>query len=187
MTRLILTLALALLSFAAGAQTLTPQQRTAVRAFACADVATARAYVTGGNTASLRPWLNAAGAFVVWRTNVSDRDILASDAFDWTRVDNLTNGKARIWDYLLRFGSIDVSKANVRAGIDAAWVGTAADLAVRASIYAVSKRNATRAEQALATGAGTTPSPGVMTFEGPLSDVDVARLVFADDGALLGC
>lgn len=186
MLRLII-LTLALLAGPAGAQTLTTQQQTTVRAFACADTGTARGYVTGGDTASLRAWLNAAGSYVVWRTNVTDREILSDPAFDWTRVDNLTSGKARIWDYLLRFGSIDVSKANVRAGIDAAWVGTAADLAVRASIYAVSKRSATRTEQALATGAGTTPSPGVMTFDGLLSDVDVARLVFSDNGALLGC
>jgi hypothetical protein len=60
----------------------------------------------------------------------------------------------------------------VRAGIDAAWVGTAADLAVRAAIYVHCKRNATRAEKVLATGTGSDASPGTMTFEGSLSYQD---------------
>ena len=57
----------------------------------------------------------------------------------------------------------------MRAGIDAAWGGTAADLAVRASVYSKCRRQATRAEKALATGAGTTASPSTMTLIGDLS------------------
>ena len=53
----------------------------------------------------------------------------------------------------------------IRAGIDATWVGTAADLAVRATVYTHCKRAATRAEKSLAnlTGAGTDAVPGLLT------------------------
>jgi hypothetical protein len=115
--------------------------------------------------------LPASPAFVVWETRVSVDEIMRN-GMDWARVDNLTVGKARIWDWLGRLGSFDSSKANVRAGIDAAWVGTAADLAVRSAVYAHCKRNATRAEKALATGTGTDASPATMTFEGALSYQD---------------
>jgi hypothetical protein len=113
----------------------------------------------------------ASPAFVVWDTRVSVDEIMRN-GMDWARVDNLTVGKARVWDWLGRLGTFDASRANVRAGIDAAWVGTAADLAVRASIYTHCKRNATRAEKVLATGTGTDASPATMTFEGALSYQD---------------
>jgi hypothetical protein len=113
----------------------------------------------------------ASPAFVVWETSVSVDEIMRN-GMDWARVDNLTVGKARIWDWLGRLGTFDASRANVRAGIDAAWVGTAADLAVRAAIYTHCKRNATRAEKVLATGTGSDASPATMGWEGKLSYQD---------------
>jgi hypothetical protein len=113
----------------------------------------------------------ASPTFVVWDTRVSVDEIMRN-GMDWARVDNLTVGKARIWDWLGRLGTFDASKANVRAGIDAAWAGTAADLAVRAAIYVHCKRNATRVEKVLATGTGSDASPATMTFEGSLSYQD---------------
>jgi hypothetical protein len=114
--------------------------------------------------------------FIVWRTNVNPDEIM-KNGMDWTRVDNLSVGKARIWDWMTRIGTFDAGKANIRAGIDAAWVGTAADLAVRAVIYTHCKRAATKAEKILATGTGTDASPAVMGVEGRLSanDIQVAR------------
>ena len=115
-------------------------------------------------------------AHVVWRSNVSINEIM-SNGFDWTRVDNLSVGKSRIWEYMTQLGSLDPSKANVRAGIDATWVGTAADLAVRAAVYTHCKRNATVAEKLFASGTGSTAVPATMAFEGQLqfSDVSAAR------------
>lgn len=95
------------------------------------------------------------------------------NGMDWTRVDNLSVGKARIWDWLSRLGTINASQANVRAGIEAAWVGTQADLAVRAAVFGHCKRGATRAEKLLASGTGSDASPGTMTFEGALTSEDV--------------
>lgn len=117
-------------------------------------------------------------AFIVWRTSVSQDEIM-QNGFDWTRVDNLSVGKARVWEWMFsnEARAFNASKPNVRAGIDAVWVGTAADLAVRAAVYVHCKRTATRAEALLAAGTGSDASPATMTFEGSLSywDVEQAR------------
>ncbi len=118
--------------------------------------------------------------YFVFRTTVPVTEIMRN-GFDWTRIDNLTVGKARIWEFMTIAGSIDPSQANVRAGILATF-GTAGDLAMRTAIFAHCQRKANRGEKLLATGAGTTISeqgigPASMTFEGTFSlqDIEIAR------------
>jgi len=48
-------------------------------------------------------------------------DEIMRNGMDWTQVDNLTVGKARIWDWMTKLGSFDASKVNIRAGIDECW------------------------------------------------------------------
>ena len=112
--------------------------------------------------------------YVVWRTSV-DQDEIMQNGFDWVRVDNLSVGKARIWEWLFSNLSraINPSKPNVRLGIDEAWKGTAADLLVREAVYVHCKRDATVLEKLFATGAGTTLSPSNMTVEGNAHYEDV--------------
>lgn len=112
--------------------------------------------------------------FVVWRTSVPQDEIM-QNGFDWVQVDNLTNGKARIWDWLFDNSAktINPSKVNVRAGIAECWKGTAALLAVQAVVFGHCKRNATVVEKLLATGTGTTLSPATMSFESPISYQDI--------------
>jgi len=116
-------------------------------------------------------------AFIVWRTKVTLEEI-TQNGFNWTRVDNLSIGKARIWEWMFANPdrSINPAKTNVRAGVDATWVGTQADLDVRAAVYVHCKRSATRAEKVCATGAGSDASPAVSDFEG-LIDLDDASLM----------
>lgn len=114
--------------------------------------------------------------FIVWKTSVNPNDIM-KNGMDWTRVDNLSVGKARIWDWLTRLGNFNAAKPNVRAGIDATWVGTAADLAVRDSVYSHCKRSATVVEKVLATGTGSTVSPAVCGSEGPITIWEVERVL----------
>lgn len=117
--------------------------------------------------------LPASPQFVVWRTNVPASEIM-SNGFVWTAVDALTVGKARIWDWMTRYGSINPSKANVRQGLsDCFGAGSAMQTAIAPHL----KRDATRAERLFATGTGTTGSPGTLVFEGALSyqDVEAAR------------
>lgn len=114
----------------------------------------------------------ASPAYVVWRSSVTDKEIM-QNGFDWTRVDNLSVGKARVWDWMFRFGVINPSQANIRAGIEQVWVGTAADLAVRTAVYSHCKRNATLAEKLLAAGTGSDALPATMGFQGLISAQDV--------------
>lgn len=146
---------------------------------------TAAALLAAGNAAGLRAHLNEATspAFICWRTAVSQDEIM-QNGFDWVQVDNLTVGKARIWEWLFdnEANVINPSKANVRAGIDEAWKGTTQMLAVRAAVYTHCKRAATNAEKMLASGTGTDATPALFAFEGDLSDYDVARLIWKDNG-----
>lgn len=154
-------------------------QITALNTFALNDP-TASACIAAGDDGCLYNFMKTDTTFVVWRTNVSQSEIMQSSTFDWTRVDNLTTGKARVWDLMFKTptGTLNASKANIRSGIDATWVGTAADLAVRASVYEKCKRFANQAEKVLATGTGTTGDPGVLTFEGvvPFSEIVKIRV-----------
>lgn len=121
-------------------------------------------------------WYNLAAspAFVVWRSSVTWDEIMLN-GMDWARVDNLSVGKARIWDWMFQNAarSFNPSKSNIRAGIDAAWVGTAPDLAVRAAVYVHCKRSATNGEKVYATGVGSDAVPATMAFEGSISSQEV--------------
>jgi hypothetical protein len=147
---------------------LTPSQSATLKAAILADP-TQAAKIPVGDYQGLVDWLNAvvAPAFILWRTSVPIDDIMRN-GMAWDRVDNLSIGKARIWEWMGRLGTLDATKPNIRAGIDATWVGTAPDLAVRATVYTHCKRSATRAEKLLATGTGSDASPAVPGWEGTL-------------------
>lgn len=119
-------------------------------------------------------------SWIVWRTKVTRQEIL-QNGFDWTRLDNLSVGKARVWNDIFVDGQLNPSKANVRAGIESVWVGTAQDLAVRAAVYVHCKAKATRIQQLLSTGTGTDAVPATMgegindSFQLQYSDVETAR------------
>jgi hypothetical protein len=139
------------------------------------------------NAVAVAAWYNLAAvpSFRVYRSAVPMKEIMLN-GFDWTRVDNLSVGKARIWEWMTEADpfnrAIDPSKPNVRSGINSVWVGTAADLAVRAAVYVHCHRAATNAERLyVASGAGTAPDqagdgPGTLAVEGILtaSNVDTA-------------
>lgn len=117
-------------------------------------------------------------AFVVWRTNVTRAELQDMDTFDWTVVDNLSTGsKFRIWEWMFgTTGSINPSKANIRAGIAATWVGNASLVAVQTAVLNACKRNATRLEKLFATGTGSSGSPAVLVVEGGLTLSEVASM-----------
>ena len=153
---------------------MTPAQLQTLKAYILADQELA---AIGRNDTEMARVLNLPTAFVVWRSSVGQDEIM-QNGFDWVRVDNLSIGKARIWEWLFDNDqrSINPSKANVRAGIDEAWKGTAADLAVRAAVYVHCKRVATRAEQILGSGTGTDATPGLLGYEGSVSINDLGEM-----------
>lgn len=168
------------LSFAAAGVDLTPAQTASLKAAIIADSNLASQKATR-DTQAIANYLNTASAFVVWRTSLSVDEVMRG-GIDWTRVDNLTVGKARIWDWMSRLGSFDCSRPNIRAGVDAAWVGTAADLAVRSFVYAQCKRPATWFEKVFATGAGSDATPGLLTVEATIDELTIRRLAWSDTG-----
>lgn len=152
---------------------LTSQQLIVLRAAIDADPALAAQPLNSDGDYNIAIALDALDtpAFIVWKTKVSRTQAMVG--MDWTRVDNLSVGKARIWDWMFSVGTINVGEASIRAGIDASWVGSAADLAVRATVYANCKRSATRAERLFAAGTGSDAAPATLGFEGALDPADV--------------
>lgn len=161
---------------------LTSAQLLALKAAIAADPVLSAKPNTADGAFDIAAAMNLAAApdFFVWRTAVPVDEIM-QNGFDWTRVDNLTVGKARIWDWMMRTGTLNPSRANVRAGINATF-NVAADQATRLAAFTHCQRLATRAEKLFATGAGTTTTdlgvgPALMTFEGALGyqEVETAR------------
>lgn len=180
MKKLFCALLLAAASLAVFAVDLTPAQTASLKAAIIAD-SNLSAQKATRDTQAIANYLNTSSTFIVWRTTVSLDEIMRG-AIDWTRVDNLSVGKARVWDWMGRLGNLDCSKPNIRAGIDAVWVGTAADLAVRATVYAQCKRAATRFEKVFATGTGSDATPGLLVIEATIDELTIRRLAWSDNG-----
>lgn len=165
---------------------LTEAQQETLKTFIQADPTLGQLPQGNGSALQIANALNVAvtPTFQVWRSSVL-WDTIMTNGMDWTRVDNLQNGnKWRIWEWMFKNSqnAIDPSKSNVRAGINASWVGTAQDLAVRAAIYGHCFRAASIAEKLLATGAGTSPAvdgsgPAVAGATGDLSYQEVNALM----------
>lgn len=156
---------------------MTPEQNATLKAFVEADqVLNAIPHTADGAfTIAAALAADASPAFIVWRSSVSQDEIM-QNGFDWTRVDNLSVGKARVWEWMFNNAErhFNPSKPNVRAGIEAVWVGTAADLAVRAAVYIHCKRSANVLEKLFSTGTGSDASPATMSVEGTISYNEVA-------------
>lgn len=161
---------------------MTPEQIVVFRAALLAETDPELVgYRTNGQTPLIVQWYqrNATPDFWVWRTQVTQDEIM-QNGFDWVRVDNLSVGKARIWEWLFDnpSRSINPSKENVRAGIAEAWKGTAADVAVRDAVLSHCRRLCTRVERLFAVGVGTTVSPAT-TAEFSFTDADVSAALNA--------
>lgn len=159
----------------------TPQLQALKAAIAADQALAAKPNNPDGNTEIAAAFnTNAAPEYYVWKSSVGIDEIM-QNGFDWTRVDNLTVGKARIWEWMTAVGTVKPNQANVRAGVLAVFT-TAGDLANRNAVFGHCQRLATRAEKLFASGSGVTSTdqgvgPSTMTFEGNLSyqDIEQAR------------
>lgn len=173
------------------AQTLTPSQRVTVKAdvLAQSDLnAIASASPNSDGAFAIAALYNAspAVAYWVWRTNVSRQDIytkqndlVVSGAqtgfWNWTTFKNQGATEQTAWAQMFMGDQANFSAQNVRDGVAAIFTGSAAANAQRDHCLAIGRRLATRIEKLLATGTGSTASPGVMGFEGTLSVSDVLQ------------
>lgn len=125
----------------------------------------------------------AAPSYLVWSLSVKRDLIQGAVAYDWTRVDNLSVGKARIWDWMFKGSdTLPAYKGNYRAGINAVWVGVQADLDVRAAVNAACQRPVTNMEKLFVTA--TTDGPTQNGTRGTASNADQIG-VSTVDGAFL--
>lgn len=157
---------------------LTGAQLQTLKTDILADPALAAKPMTSGGALEIAAAYNvpANPAFIVWKSLVL-QDEITQNGFTWTEVDNLTVGKARIWEWMFANASrsINPSKANVRAGIVECWSGTAGRNAVQAVVLGHCKRSATRAEKLFASGTGSDAVPATMGFEGSVTSEDVQQ------------
>lgn len=157
---------------------LTPAQLQTLKAFIANDQNMNGQPNTDGGAQIIADLLNAPASpdFFVWRTNVPVSEIM-QNGFDWARVDNLTVGKARIWEWMIQTAQLNPSQLNVRQGVIAVFT-TAGDLAMRNAIFGHCQRKASVIEKLFATGAGTSTTdqgvgPALMAAEGPISYIEV--------------
>ena len=170
---------LLLFTFSSSILALTRNEKTTLKSILLAEASITQC-LTAGNDVCIANWLNASSSFIVWKTSVTATDVYADTGFDFTLVDGLTVGKRDEWsNFIMKFGNFNPSKSNIRAGIADVWSGTAAKVAVQTAILSLSKRESTNAEKVLATGTGTTISPGVLTFEGFIQVSEVSEILAA--------
>jgi hypothetical protein len=149
---------------------MTPAQLATFKAAILAQSAVS-AYVAAGNDTMTAAWYNQPSSFIVWRTNVTVAEITAG-AIVWIDVAALTVGNARVWEWMRTLPIIDASQANIRTGFSAAFGAGSATVTAALPII---KRAATNAEAVFATGTGTTATPGLLVFEGQVTENMIAQ------------
>ena len=179
---------------------------TALRAALFANP-TAANFAHALDTPGLTAYLNTVDAtYFVWRSSTPASDV--NDAIVWASLTpadtadstaTFTNRalvcqakQINLQILLQGRDSVTSSKPNVRNGLQDALTaipsgaGGATVGGGWAAVKLAMTRTATLAEKMVATGAGTTTAPSTMSYEGTLSEHDVADLVFKDDGTLWG-
>ena len=152
---------------------LTESQRTTLAAHIRANTdPDVEAALSGRNDTELTRLYNLDSTFYAWRQAVQPNDYRL--ALDWTEVDNLTAGRARIWEWLTQNMAVsyDASQPNVRQGLNDAFLSSPT---TKTAMIAASKRFATVAEEVYVSGTGTEGSPGDLDFVGRVTTTDIGR------------
>jgi hypothetical protein len=193
-----LLIAAALCFFAAHAQAaLSAADIATLRPIVQAEPTLAQAVATG-NDYAIADWLNASAApdFIVWRTTTPIADVenaiawanfTPSDSPDgtqtWLNRAIACQGKQFNLQIMIQ-GKTTISsgRANIRSGLQDALtnipsgVGGALQSGGWGILKPVLTRLATRAEKALATGAGNAATPAALGFEGAVSAAEASLL-----------
>ena len=174
---------------------MTPAQYTTLKSLADADQ-TASALIAQGNDIGLADWMNAPTSQYIWRQYTPADDVFDAivwanltpiDAPDgtalWTNRALLCQAKQINLQIMLQGKErIATAKATTRAGLSDAMLNVpsgasgATQSAGWATVKSVISRIGTRAEMALATGAGTQGSPSVPSFDGTISAYDAQMI-----------
>ena len=174
---------------------MTPTQAQTLKALAMADQ-TAAALIAAGNDTGLADWFNTPTTSYIWRSSVPVDEVF--DAITWANLTpvDVPDGSAAYTNRALLCQAKQINlqimlqgreriagaKATIRAGLSDALlnvpsgVGGAIQSAGWASVKAVLSRFATRAEAALATGAGTQAAPSTPAFDGQLGYMEMPAI-----------
>ena len=139
-------------------------------------------YRNDGSTGLMAEWYNQDSSTVVWKTNLTEHEIVGEESpdgtyWDWVAYTGTTVDEKMAWERMFNGTySINPSLVNVRQGIADIFGGpSGADQ--RTHLLAMAKRFATRGEALFAGGAGTNATPAVLVFEGDISNIDVIRAI----------
>lgn len=151
---------------------MTPAQLTTLKAAILAE--TAPAFValrTGNETGQMAEWFNVNSTFICWKPSVTiEQTGAVFNGGEWAGMTSANHTRLQtVAQYL---SSYSPASAGIRAMFDNIWSGAGGAL-TRAALLALWKRPATRGEKVFATGTGTDASPGVLTFEGQISNSDI--------------
>lgn len=155
---------------------LTGAQYVTLKAFILADpTLNAHPNTPDGNFA-IAEAMNALAAppFIVWRTAITDREMIA--AMIWTEYISRSVGERDAWRFMTAQGVVNAADPNIRQGIMDIFSGPGG-AGSRNNLIAIVKRQATRTEKLFAVGVGSDGSPATMVVEGSLAyqDVETAR------------
>lgn len=151
--------------------------KTAILAETDADFVADR---TAGSTAAMAAFYNEDSAFVVWKTSLTETDIVSKTSpedttWNWTDYINTSVGEKMAWERMFNGNfTINPSLPQIRSGIADIFSGPNG-AGQRAHLLAMGKRNALKGEALFATGTGTTQTPGDLVFEGDLTNIDIAQ------------
>jgi hypothetical protein len=155
---------------------LTPAQLTTLKAAILAE--TDPGFVTArtlGQTTVMRDFYNAPSTFVVRRSIVGSAEI--GPVLNYVAVSALTTINR---DRATTFLALNPEQFRPTADVEAYWDTTFAGALggeganTRAALVALWRRFATRAERLYATGTGTSLAPGVLVWEGSLTDAHIS-------------
>lgn len=165
---------------------MTPEQRTSLKAYI--QGVPALAAMSTGPTTDFYGLMNALNVthspdFIVTKTALSRHDILTATSdeattFAWAGGAYITRSQGERDAFREMFnstGTVNPTLPSITAAFADIFSG-AGGASNRTHVTAMSKRKATVAEKALASGTGTLVSPGTMTFEGVVSLSDVVEM-----------
>ena len=123
----------------------------------------------------------AAPVFWVWRTQVNAKEIYENTSVDgttwnWTTYIGQSVQERDGWQTMVTPGTINPALPQVRGAFDKIFSGTGVSATQRAHLYAISRRQALRAEALFANtsaGNGSSATPANLTYIGNITYKDV--------------
>lgn len=153
---------------------MTPAQLTTLKAAILAETSPAFVALRQANeTGQMAEWFNVVSTFIAWKPRVTIQETGAVfNGAEWAGMTAANHTRLQtVAQYL---SSYSPGLADVRAMFNDIWGGAGGTI-TRAALLVLWKRAATRGERVFATGTGSDATPGVLTFDGAISNEDIVQ------------